>query len=152
MTGASQWFDRWLGYHHEKLPHREWPPVGSEYYKGWIAAFDRHQVAPTEALDASLRLQESHPGYPEHHLEPLLAAIQAIRLERSRRNEEQARQTRVATRTADQVRLAAGRARFDALTEPDRAALLDRLAAQNPGLARLPRCLESLAVHTLAES
>lgn len=146
------WFDRWLDQHRRRFPHANWARLGKDFFAGWTRAFDRNHVSPVEALDATARLQEGYPEYPEHHLPAILAAIQTIRREREYAQQEQARQHRLTARSADQERLSRARQRFDALPEPDRAALLDQLAAANPGLARLPRCLETLALHTLAES
>ncbi len=158
-TIVELWFDAWLLHHQGVVPHAAWrEPIynratdeGRRFFAGWIAEFDRLAIMPDEAKAASYRLQLDHPGYPEHHLKPLLAAIRAIRRDVDGQASDRDRRERLARIARERAEAAAFRQRWQALTDSDRADRLARVLDRFPAL-RYPRAFaECLAIRELNE-
>ena len=149
---ALAWFDSWIDHHKRKHPHEGWKRYDTANFTAWRRAFEARAVTVEEALAASERLMTAPPGWPEHHLAALLETILTHRTTTRIEQDQRRRAVEMARRAADIRRTAEARALWKDLDPADRAATLDRLAEQNPGMATQPRWLETLAILTIAES
>lgn len=155
----GEWFWGWFQFHKLMAPHQAWAypqysprsPIGCQMFDAWMEKFARLEVAEAEAREASLRLNASQPGFPEHHLAAIVEEVGAIREEAHRRR--QAESFRAFRDSADALhaRRQGARERWAAMGAEEQDSIRARVARENPGLRRFPKLIETLCLDEIEE-
>jgi hypothetical protein len=131
----EEWFWRWRKTHTRLVPHGQWEADGYSprtedgrgFYLGWMEEFERAGITEEVATEASRKLQrEPNPGYPEHHLAPLLRIAGGIVREQQQQQEIEARREAIRADRERREWVARAAGRWDELDEETRRRRMDK--------------------------
>ena len=140
-----------IGRYQDLVPRNDWPPMDDVFWDVWAHAIQTDAI-PADVLDrAMLAVAAAPPDFKTQHLPAIRNRADRIRSGADTPLAFERAAQRHAEIEAEREQAREAAATWDALPEATRAAFLERLGRENPGLARFPKLLRALAIAHLME-